>query len=150
MIHTSTRGQGHCSTFLLGHSDIYFQTYSFAAGHFKVNLYVEPLWSGGMKVCSNDGGYMAKMAALPQYFNTDSSKVVLLFWFLTATCSCCPYLYFGSAIMLVTHRATEILKSKSVRSTDDVIRTCVWQSQIVTKTNDIIFIQKCIRNWLFF
>ena len=22
---------------------------------------------------------------------------------LTVTCSCCPYLYFGSAIMLVTH-----------------------------------------------
>ena len=33
-------------------------------------------------------------------------------------------------------RATEILKSKSVRSTDDVIGTCVRQSQIVTKTND--------------
>ena len=24
-------------------------------------------------------------------------------WFLTVTCSCCPYLYFGSAIMLVTY-----------------------------------------------
>ena len=47
-------------------------------------------------------------------------------------------------------RTTEILKSKSVRSTDDVIRTCVRQSQIVTKTYDIIFIQKCIRNSLFF
>ena len=35
-------------------------------------------------------------------------------------------------------RATEILKSKSVHSTDDiidVIRTCVWQSKIVTKTH---------------
>ena len=28
---------------------------------------------------------------------------VLLLWFLTVTCSCCPYLYFGSAIMLVTY-----------------------------------------------
>ena len=31
------------------------------------------------------------------------SKVVLLLWFLTVTCSCCPYLYFGSAIILVTY-----------------------------------------------
>ena len=27
----------------------------------------------------------------------------LLLWFLTVTCSCSPYLYFGSAIMLVTY-----------------------------------------------
>ena len=39
----------------------------------------------------------------PQYFNTDRSKAVLLLWFLTVTCSCCPYLYFGSAVMLVTY-----------------------------------------------
>ena len=26
-----------------------------------------------------------------------------LLWILTVTCSCCPYLYFGSAIMLVTY-----------------------------------------------
>ena len=39
----------------------------------------------------------------PQYFNTDSSNAVLLLWFLTVTCSCCPYLYFDSAIMLVTY-----------------------------------------------
>ena len=38
----------------------------------------------------------------PQYFYTDRSKAVLLLWFLIVTCSCCPYLYFGSAIMLVT------------------------------------------------
>ena len=31
------------------------------------------------------------------------SKAVLLLWFLTVTYSCCPYLYFGSAIMLVTY-----------------------------------------------
>ena len=37
----------------------------------------------------------------PQYFITDRSKAVLLLWFLTVTC--CPYLYFGSAIMLVTY-----------------------------------------------
>ena len=48
----------------------------------------------------------------------------------------CKYVYV---------RATEILKSKSVRSTDDVIdviRTCVRQSQIVTKTNDSSFSSK--------
>ena len=28
---------------------------------------------------------------------------VLVLWFLTVTCSCCLYLYFGSAIMLVTY-----------------------------------------------
>ena len=38
-----------------------------------------------------------------QYFNTDRSKAVLLLWFLAVTCSCCPYLYFGSPIMLVTY-----------------------------------------------
>ena len=31
----------------------------------------------------------------PQYFNTDRSKAVLM-WFLAVACSCCPYLYFGS------------------------------------------------------
>ena len=39
----------------------------------------------------------------------------------------------------IFNRTTEILKSKSVRSTDDVIdiiRTCVQQSNIVSKTND--------------
>ena len=41
--------------------------------------------------------------APPQYFYTDRSKAVLLLWFLTVTCSCCPYLYFGSAILLVTY-----------------------------------------------
>ena len=34
---------------------------------------------------------------------SDRSKAVLLLWFFTVTCSCCPYLYFGSAIMLVTY-----------------------------------------------
>ena len=38
----------------------------------------------------------------PQYFNTDRSKAIIPLWFLTVTVSCCLYLYFGSAIMLVT------------------------------------------------
>ena len=29
--------------------------------------------------------------------------MVLLLWFLIVTCSCCPYLYFGSPIMWVTY-----------------------------------------------
>ena len=29
-------------------------------------------------------------------------KAALLLWFLTVTCSCCPYLYFGSPFMWVT------------------------------------------------
>ena len=45
---------------------------------------------------------------------------------------------------MVMPRATEILKSKSVRSTDDVIGTCVRQSQIVTKTNDSSFSSKSV------
>ena len=44
-----------------------------------------------------------KTGLSPQYFNTDRSKAVLLLWFLTVTCSCCPYLYFGSAITQVTY-----------------------------------------------
>ena len=44
-----------------------------------------------------------KTGLSPQYFYTDRSKAVLLLWFLTVTRSCCPYLYFGSAIMLVTY-----------------------------------------------
>ena len=44
---------------------IQIQTYSQAAGHIKVKFHVEPVWSWGMKVCSNDEGYMAKMAAMP-------------------------------------------------------------------------------------
>ena len=35
--------------------------------------------------------------------NTDRSKAVLLLWFLTVTCFCCPYLSFGSPIMLATY-----------------------------------------------
>ena len=44
-----------------------------------------------------------KTGLSPMYFYTDRSKAVILLWFLTVTCSCCPYLYFGSAIMLVTY-----------------------------------------------
>ena len=48
-------------------------------------------------------GEGVKSVSAPQYFYTDRSKAVLLLWFLTVTCPCCPYLYFGLAIMLVTY-----------------------------------------------
>ena len=44
-----------------------------------------------------------KTGLSPQYFNTDRSNAVLLLWFFTVTFSYCLYLYFGSAIMLVTY-----------------------------------------------
>ena len=50
------------------------------------------------------GSRKTGLSTLPtQYFNTDRFKAVLLLWVLTVTCSCCPYLYFGSPIMLVTY-----------------------------------------------
>ena len=39
----------------------------------------------------------------PQCFCTDCSGAVLLLWFLAVACSCCPCLYFGSAVVLVTY-----------------------------------------------
>ena len=56
----------------------------------------------------------------------------------------CPRLPNNTHPPLLYPRATEILKSKSVRSTDDVIRTCVRQSQIVPKTNDSSFSYKSV------
>ena len=52
---------------------------------------------------ARSGSRKIGLSTPPQYFNTDSSKAVLLLWFLTVTCSCCPYLYFGSPVMLVTY-----------------------------------------------
>ena len=54
-----------------------------------------------------------------------------------------------SSLIMVYTRATEILKSKSVRLTDDAIRTCVRQSQIVTKTNDSSFSSKSVSEIIF-
>ena len=54
---------------------------------------------------------------------------------------------FGFCSGTVIIGATEILKSKSVRSTNDIIditRTCVRQSQIVMKTNDSSFSSKSV------
>ena len=56
----------------------------------------------------------------------------------------CPRLPNNTYPPLLYPRTIEILKSKSVRSTDDVIGTCVRQSQIVTKTNDSSFSYKSV------
>ena len=62
--------------------------------------------------------------------------------------SCIKNRSMGLCILLcMSTRATEILKSKSVRSIDDVIDvigTCVRQFQIVTKTNDSSFSSKSV------
>ena len=50
------RWQGHCLTFVQGHLDLYFQT--FVAEHIKVKFHVESLWSGGVRICSNDVGHI--------------------------------------------------------------------------------------------
>ena len=63
----------------------------------------------------------------------------------TSWCLEIPAIASGGIIL--SSRATEILKSKSVRSTNDVIDvigTCVRQSQIVTKTNDSSFSSKSV------
>ena len=62
----STRGQGHCSTFVQGHTDLYFQISSAAKplGPLKPNFM---LLSWGTKVCSVDVGCKAKMAGMPVY-----------------------------------------------------------------------------------
>ena len=49
------------------------------------------------------GSRKTGLSPYPQSFNTERSKAILLLWFLTVTCSCSPYLYFRSAIMLVTY-----------------------------------------------
>ena len=71
----------------------------FCVSHFRsyYSLYLSYKRSWGR------GWVPVKPVKAPQYFYTDRSKAVLLLWFLTVTCSCCPYLYFGSAIMLVTY-----------------------------------------------
>ena len=56
----------------------------------------------------------------------------------------CPKLPNNTYPPLLYPRSTESLKSKSVRSTNDVIGTCVRQSQIVTKTNDSSFSYKSV------
>ena len=58
------------------------------------------VWGGKM---GHQKTYPVKPVLAPQYFYTDRSKAILLLWFLVVTCSCCPYLYFGLAIMLVTY-----------------------------------------------
>ena len=75
---------------------LYLVAYSSTNFQFIFMFGAKTSWNGQYK-------NSIKIAPPPQYFYTDRSKAVLLLWFLTVTCSCCPYLYFGSAIMLVTY-----------------------------------------------
>ena len=65
----STRGQGHCLTFVQVHTDLYFQTSSAPKplGALKPN-YVEPLWVMGTKGSSNSPGHVTKMAVMFCFF----------------------------------------------------------------------------------
>ena len=65
-IHTGTRGQGHCLTFVEGHSDLYFQT-SAAKPPIEDKFHVELSWVVRMKVCSKSPGHVTKMATMPVY-----------------------------------------------------------------------------------
>ena len=70
---------------------------------FKSNENIHKKEGGSYYVVSaNKASSVTGLSPPPQYFFTERSKAVLLLWFLSVACSCCPYLYFGSAIMLVT------------------------------------------------
>ena len=60
-------GQGHSLTLVQGHSESTFSNFFSleTAGPIDMELYVEPPWDGGTKVCSNDLGHLTKMATMP-------------------------------------------------------------------------------------
>ena len=63
---------------------------------------------------------------------------LLLLWFLTVTCSCCPYLYFGLPIMWVTYLGTWMTTClryyrTMIPSTRRSFRNEIWEGRIVTK-----------------
>ena len=63
------KGQGHSLTLVQGHSDATFSNlFSLeTARPIKAKFHVDPLWDGGIKVCSNGPGHMTKTAAMPVY-----------------------------------------------------------------------------------
>ena len=63
---------------------------------------IRKLPSAGQVVSPDFTLYRDTHKHLVDYVNTDRSKAALLLWFLTVTCSCCPYLSFGSPIILLT------------------------------------------------
>ena len=86
----STRGQGHCLTFVQGHSDLYFQTYSQAAGHISqilrlhfvffqplgTKLQSDTLFETLSKEIKNRPGVVKKINAVFQWCITVGGKLV--------------------------------------------------------------------------
>ena len=69
-------------------------------------FYVESCLAFCSRCCrggGGGGGVRMRWGGVSHFCTVIASKAVFLLWFLTVTCSCCPYLYFGSAIMLVTY-----------------------------------------------
>ena len=52
---------------------------------------------------NEDSDQTARMNRLDRSLHWTHMSLSRFLWFLTVTCSCCPYLSFGSAIMLVTY-----------------------------------------------
>ena len=77
----TTKGQGHLLTFVLEVSD--FSIFIFSsktAGLIETKSHVEPLWDGGMKVCSWDLGQMIKIFAMPLYGKKPFENFLLRTW----------------------------------------------------------------------
>ena len=72
----STRGQGHCFTFVQGHSDLYSQTFALKLLDTSMSNFMWHLYDLGniIKVCSNDVGHMTKMGIMPIYGFKSSLK----------------------------------------------------------------------------
>ena len=58
--HMSIRGQGHCLTFVQGHSDLYFQTSApkLLDTQSQISCETFMMWGVGVRICSNDVGHM--------------------------------------------------------------------------------------------
>ena len=125
------------------------------------SLIMETLWQSWFITPSSAPLiYLQSFFVLFPVFNDSNNMVQLVRWQLLVFTTTQPFLFlsFWQTVHYTTHcttklkqfkrstvtRATEILKSKSVRSTDDVIGTCVRQSQIVTKTNDSSFSSRSV------
>ena len=84
-----------------------------------------------------------------RYFNTDRSKAVLLLWFFTVTCSCCPYLYFGSPVIWVTYlkswMTTCLGKSCSFGLPHIFVNSCQFKYLVIS----LLFLRAGCGIWLY-
>ena len=69
----------------------------------QVRFAVQKQRPGAIFMKQRLGSRKTGLSPPPFFFNSDRSKAVLLLWFLTVTCYCCPYLNFGSAIVLLIY-----------------------------------------------